>query len=248
MSANASRRITKLLARGSWAETSRISDILRKEAVGGALLLVASAVALVWSNSPWSSTYEALRDTPVGADVLGLHLTLTLGTWAADGLLAIFFFVVGLELKREFVAGDLRDPARAALPIAAAVGGMIVPAAIFIATTAHVGDGATRGWAIPTAPDIAFAVAVLTMISTPLPARSDLPTDVAIVDHLFVTVLTFFYTTECIVGSGRGIRLLAVFTVCVRRQSHLVGTNTTWSPNIGISARIRRDVNVAASC
>jgi NhaA family Na+:H+ antiporter len=114
------------------------------ETVGGALLLAAAAIALIWANSPWSSAYHALGDLRVGSDALGLHLNLSLGGWAADGLLAIFFFVVGLELKREFVAGDLRDPARAALPIAAAVGGMVVPALIFLAFTAPVGDGAKR--------------------------------------------------------------------------------------------------------
>ena len=86
---------------------------------------------LVWANSPWADAYATLRDTRVGP--AALHLDLTLGTWAADGLLAIFFFVAGLELKREFVAGDLRDPRRAALPVAAAVGGMAVPALLFVA-------------------------------------------------------------------------------------------------------------------
>ena len=103
-----------LFARGSWSETSRISAILRKETVGGALLLLAAVVALAWANSPWSASYDALRELHVGTNDLGLHLHLSLATWASDGLLAIFFFVVGLELKREFVAGDLRDPARAA--------------------------------------------------------------------------------------------------------------------------------------
>ena len=119
-----------LLGRGSWSETRRIADILRKETVGGALLLVAAAIALVWANSPWGESYETLRDTRVGP--AALHLDLSLGTWAADGLLAVFFFVAGLELKREFVAGDLREPRRAALPIAAAVGGMAVPALLFV--------------------------------------------------------------------------------------------------------------------
>ena len=116
----------RLFGRGSWSETSRIADILRKETVGGALLLVAAAIALVWANSPWGAAYEALRDTRVGP--ASLHLDLSLGTWAADGLLAVFCFGAGLELKREVVAGDLREPRRAALPIAAAVGGMAVPA------------------------------------------------------------------------------------------------------------------------
>ena len=106
-----------LFSRGSWAETSRISEILRKETVGGVILLVAAGTALVWANSPWKGSYFGVRDFVLGGQWLGLHLDLSIGEWAADGLLAIFFFVVGLELKREFVAGDLRDPGRAALPI-----------------------------------------------------------------------------------------------------------------------------------
>ena len=186
-----------LFARGSRAETSRITSILRKETVGGALLLAAAGAALVWANSPWSETYHALTAFKVGTDRLGLHLDLTLGGWAADGLLAIFFFVVGLELKREFVAGDLRDPGRAVLPIAAAVGGMVVPALIFVGFTAGGGDGAVRGWAIPTATDIAFAVAVLAVISTHLPGalRTFLLTLAVVDDLLAITVIAIFYTT-----------------------------------------------------
>jgi NhaA family Na+:H+ antiporter len=210
-----------LLSRGSWAETSRISDILRRETVGGALLLVASVIALVWANSAWSDGYAALRDLRVGTDALGVHLNLTLGTWAADGLLAVFFFVVGLELKREFVAGDLRDPARAALPIAAAVGGMVVPALIFVAFTAHVGDGAVRGWAIPTATDIAFAVAVLAVISTHLPAalRMFLLTLAVVDDLLAISVIAVFYT-EKINGLALALALvpLILFAVCVQKR------------------------------
>ena len=119
-----------LLTRGSWPESQRFAEILRKETVGGVLLLVAAAAALGWANSPWSATYKAVSEFSFGPESLHLHLSVS--AWAADGLLAIFFFVVGLELKREFVAGDLRDPARAALPIAAAVGGMVVPAAVYI--------------------------------------------------------------------------------------------------------------------
>lgn len=186
-----------LFARGSRSEASRIASILRKETVGGALLLVAAAAALVWANSPWSETYHALTAFKAGTDRLGLHLDLTLGGWAADGLLAIFFFVVGLELKREFIAGDLRDPGRAALPIAAAVGGMVVPALIFVGFTAGGGDGAVRGWAIPTATDIAFAVAVLAVISTHLPGalRTFLLTLAVVDDLLAITVIAVFYTT-----------------------------------------------------
>ena len=122
-------RRSRLFSRGSFPEASRVADVLRAETVGGVLLIAGATVALVWANSPWSSAYDALRDWEVGPPALHLHLSL--GGWAADGLLAIFFFVAGLELKREFVAGDLRDPRRAALPVAAAVGGMLVPAALF---------------------------------------------------------------------------------------------------------------------
>lgn len=188
----------RLFTRGSWPETRRVIGILHKETVGGAVLLVAAAVALIWANSPWAESYHALTNLRVGSDGFGLHLKLSLGGWAADGLLAIFFFVVGLELKREFVAGDLRDPARAALPIAAAVGGMVVPALIFLACTTGVADGASRGWAIPTATDIAFAVAVLAVLSTHLPAalRTFLLTLAVVDDLLAIIVIAVFYTAK----------------------------------------------------
>ncbi|KQT91525.1 sodium:proton antiporter [Marmoricola sp. Leaf446] len=190
-----SRRRT-LLGRGSWAETTRVADVLRRETVGGALLLLATVVALVWANSPAGGSYLALRDTVVGP--AALHLDLSLGTWAADGLLAVFFFVVGLELKREFVAGDLRDPRRAALPVLAAVGGMVVPALVFVAVTLRAGDGAVRGWAIPTATDIAFALAVLAVIGNHLPTalRTFLLTLAVVDDLLAVTVIAVFYTAD----------------------------------------------------
>src|SRR3954466_7010396 len=153
----------RLLTRGSWSETQRFAEILRRETVGGVLLLIAAAAALTWANSPWSAAYPAVSQFTFGPE--SLHMNLSVSAWAADGLLAIFFFVVGVELKREFVAGDLRDPARAALPIAAAVGGMIVPAAIFLAINAGHREN-LGGWAVPIATDIAFALAVLAVLST----------------------------------------------------------------------------------
>jgi Na+:H+ antiporter, NhaA family len=210
-----------MFGRGSWSETRRVSDILRQETVGGALLLTAAVVALVWANSPWAASYDALREFKVGTDSLGLHLNLSLSAWAADGLLAIFFFVVGLELKREFVAGDLRDPSRAALPIAAAVGGMAVPALIFLGFTSHVGAEAMRGWAIPTATDIAFAVAVLAVISTHLPAalRTFLLTLAVVDDLLAITVIAVFYTDEVDLRAlGLAAIPLALFALCVQRR------------------------------
>lgn len=215
------RRGLSLFARGSWSETSRVSEILRRETVGGALLLAAATTALIWANSPWSARYFALRDMSVGFDGGGLHLDLTLGTWAADGLLAVFFFVVGLELKREFVAGDLRDPSRAALPVCAALGGMVVPAAVFVAFTAHAGDGAVRGWAIPTATDIAFAVAVLAVLSTHLPSalRTFLLTLAVVDDLLAITVIALFYTDRInLVALASAAVPLGLFAVCVHRR------------------------------
>ncbi len=211
----------RLFTRGSWPETRRVIRILRQESVGGAVLLVSAAIALVWANSPWSQSYHALRDFRVGTDSLGLHLELTLGGWAADGLLAVFFFVVGLELKREFVAGDLRQPARAVLPIAAAVGGMVVPAAIFVALASAGGDGAARGWAIPTATDIAFAVAALAVISTHLPAalRTFLLTLAVVDDLLAITVIAVFYTAGVKpVALLAALVPLALFAILVQRR------------------------------
>jgi NhaA family Na+:H+ antiporter len=184
-----------LLSRGSWREATRFSEILRKETVGGVLLLLAATVALVWANSPWSATYHELSSFSFGVE--SLHLNLTVAGWAADGLLAIFFFVVGLELKREFVAGDLRDPARAALPIAAAVGGMVVPAGIFIAINLGTGHPENLdGWAVPIATDIAFALAVLAVLATHLPTalRTFLLTLAVVDDLLAITVIAVFFT------------------------------------------------------
>ncbi|HEY0402172.1 MAG TPA: Na+/H+ antiporter NhaA [Blastococcus sp.] len=208
-----------LFSRGSWPETSRIAAVLRKETVGGVLLLVGTLVALAWANSPWSAAYASLRDARVGP--ASLSLDLSLGTWAADGLLAIFFFVAGLELKREFVAGDLRDARRAALPVAAAVGGMAVPALIFVLVNLGTGDGALRGWAIPTATDIAFALAVLAVISTHLPSglRTFLLTLAVVDDLLAITIIAIFYTSALSVGFlALSLLPLAVFGFLVQRR------------------------------
>jgi len=197
-----SHRRRRLFERGSFPESSRIAEVLRAETTGGLLLIAAAVVALVWANTPWSPSYADLRDHVVGPDGPGpLHLDLTLGEWAADGLLAVFFFVAGLEVKREFVAGDLRDRSRAALPVVAAVGGMVVPAAAYalwnLAPGGHLG-----GWAIPTATDIAFAVAVLAVISTHLPSglRTFLLTLAVVDDLLAIVVIAVFYTSALHLG------------------------------------------------
>ncbi|WP_051233310.1 Na+/H+ antiporter NhaA [Pseudonocardia asaccharolytica] len=148
---------------------SEFGRYLRTETVGGVVLLVATAIALIWANSPSAELYQAIREIRVGP--AALHLDLTLAQWATDGLLAVFFFVVGLELKRELVLGELSTIRRALLPVAAALGGMIVPAVLALL----VGQGAPgmeKAWAIPVATDIAFALGVLALAGSALPTTA----------------------------------------------------------------------------
>lgn len=184
-----------IFGRGSYAESLRIGEILRKETVGGALLVAAAIIALVWANSPASDSYFALRDYKVGYEPW--HLELSLGAWAADGLLAIFFFLVGLELKREFVAGDLRQISKSIVPVTAAAGGVVVPALIYVAINLTSPE-TLRGWAIPTATDIAFAVAVLAIIGSHLPSalRIFLLTLAVVDDLIAISIIAFFYTSD----------------------------------------------------
>ncbi|CAN7156305.1 NhaA family Na+:H+ antiporter [Arthrobacter sp. PvP023] len=184
-----------VLGYGSYAESLRIGEILRKETVGGALLVAAAVIALIWANSPVSDSYFALRDYKIGYEPW--HLELSLGAWAADGLLAIFFFLVGLELKREFVAGDLRQLNKSIVPVAAAAGGVIVPALIYAAVNIYSPE-TLRGWAIPTATDIAFAVAVLAIIGSHLPSalRIFLLTLAVVDDLIAISIIAFFYSSD----------------------------------------------------
>lgn len=197
----------------------------QSDAFGGALLLGATVLALVLANTPAADAYTAVRDFSFGPEAL--HLDLSVGTWAADGLLAIFFFVVGLELKEEFVAGKLRNPKQAALPIAAAVGGVVVPALIFAGIAlASDSEGALRGWAIPTATDIAFAVAVLAVVGRFLPpALRIFLLTLAIVDDLIaITIIAFVYTEGLqLQWLALAVVPLVLFAVLVQR-----GVLTWW--------------------
>ena len=176
-------------------ERSRLLQALRQETVGGALLLAAAVTALVWANSPWRESYHELANTVVGP--ASLHLDLTLETWAADGLLAVFFFVAGLELKHELVLGTLSKPSRAVVPVVAALCGMVVPALLYVGTVHALGDAeAAVGWGIPMATDIAFALAVLAVMGSKLPValRAFLLT-LAVVDDLgAILVIAIFYS------------------------------------------------------
>ncbi|MFJ9826636.1 Na+/H+ antiporter NhaA [Streptomyces sp. NPDC101160] len=207
----------RFLGRLSLPERRFVADALRTETVGGVLLLVAAIAALVWANSPLKDAYAAIRDFHIGPAALGLDLSIQ--HWAADGLLAIFFFVAGIELKRELVAGELRDPKAAALPVIAAICGMAVPALVYTVVNVA-GGGDLGGWAVPTATDIAFALAVLAVIGTSLPSalRAFLLT-LAVVDDLFaILIIAIFFTGELnFAALGGAVVGLAVFWLLLRK-------------------------------
>ncbi|KPI03117.1 Na(+)/H(+) antiporter nhaA [Actinobacteria bacterium OV450] len=208
----------KFLGRLSLPERRFVADALRAETVGGVLLLVAAVAALLWANIPGlSASYVTVSDFHIGPAALGLDLSIQ--HWAADGLLAIFFFVAGIELKRELVAGDLRDPKAAALPVIAAVCGMAVPALVYVIVNTA-GGGSMNGWAVPTATDIAFALAVLAVIGTSLPSalRAFLLT-LAVVDDLFaIMIIAVFFTSEIdFPALGGALAGLVLFWILLRK-------------------------------
>ncbi|MBD0838757.1 MULTISPECIES: Na+/H+ antiporter NhaA [unclassified Streptomyces] len=208
----------KVLGRLSLPERTFVADALRTETVGGVLLLLAAVTALIWANVPaLHDSYESVSHYHIGPAALGLDLSIA--HWAADGLLAIFFFVAGIELKRELVAGDLRDPKAAALPVVAALCGMAVPALVYVVTNVTRG-GSLDGWAVPTATDIAFALAVLAVIGTSLPSalRAFLLT-LAVVDDLFAIMIiaVFFTDTLNFAALGGAVVGLAVFWLLLRK-------------------------------
>ena len=178
-----------------------LRNFLRTESAGGVVLIVAALVALVWANSPWKASYEDLWHTRLAISLGDRSLDLDLREWVNDGLMAIFFFVVGLEIKRELVEGELRGARRAALPAFAALGGMVVPALIYAAINAG-GEGA-RGWGIPMATDIAVAVGVVTLLGSRVPASLKLfLLALAIVDDIgAIAVIAIFYSRDLDVDS-----------------------------------------------
>ncbi|MGH8869527.1 MAG: Na+/H+ antiporter NhaA [Actinomycetes bacterium] len=247
------------------AERAFVLGELRTETKGGLLLLAATAVALVWANSPASDAYESLRDLHVGPAALHLHLAVE--AWVSDGLLAVFFLVAGLELKRELVVGELRSPSDALVPMAAALGGMVVPALLFLAVAGSDPD-LVGGWAVPTATDIAFALGVLSVLAPRVPAslRAFLLT-LAVVDDLgAILVIALGYTDAlrpwALVGAAA---LLGVFAWLQRRRVtawyltvplglavwllvHESGVHATVAGvALGLLVRVRRDPGEEAS-
>ena len=215
--------------RHTWSESERyvprtvvqpVQRVLQNEAAGGAVMLVAAAIALLWANSPWSNSYAELWDTTLRIELGDLiHLDhLSLRTWVNDALMAVFFLLVGVEIKREVVHGDLRDIRSVALPVVAAVGGMVVPAAIFAAFNA--GGGGARGWGIPMATDIAFAVGVVTLLGrrVPLGAKVFLLT-LAVADDIgAIVVIAVFYTGDLAFG-WLAAALVGLGVIFVMRRS-----------------------------
>ncbi|WP_238148369.1 Na+/H+ antiporter NhaA [Rothia halotolerans] len=211
---------------------SRWGDFSRKESMGGVFLILATVLALILANSGAAGGYFGVRDHYLGVELGSLDLRLSIGHWAADGLLAVFFFIVGLELKKEFVIGDLRRPGKAAVPIAAAVGGVALPALIYLALTAGRGAEAVGGWAIPTATDIAFAVSVLAVIGSHLPAalRMFLLTLAVVDDLIAITIIAVFYTSDLRIGFlALALIPLVAFALAARYAERFL-TTRTWGP------------------
>ncbi|MFC0624195.1 Na+/H+ antiporter NhaA [Kribbella deserti] len=168
-------------------ERAYLADLLRAETTGGLLLVAAAIVALVWANSPWQDAYHHLRDYELGP--------LTVEAWASDGALAVFFYLAGVELKRELVVGTLSRFNEAIVPVAAALAGMIVPALIYLAINLGP-DGEPKGWAVPTATDIAFALAVLAIVGRSLPSalRAFLLTLAVADDFGAILIIAIFFS------------------------------------------------------
>ena len=196
-----------------------LREYLRDEAAGGVVLMVAAVVALVWANSPWRAAYAALWETPLAIQLGRFDIGADLRHWVNDGLMTLFFLVVGLEIKRELVDGELRTWRRAALPVVAAAGGMAVPALIYAAGNAG-GPGAP-GWGVPMATDIAFALGVLALLGSRVPAALKVfLLTLAVVDDLgSIAVVALFYSRGVDLGALTvAVGLLALVATLVRAR------------------------------
>jgi NhaA family Na+:H+ antiporter len=217
--------VTEVFERPTLSQREWLLRALRDETVGGVLLLIAAVAALICANSALSDWYFDLASTEIGPVItlgpMHLDLQLTVAHWASDGLLAIFFFVAGLELHHELRLGTLANPAKAAVPLMAALGGMAVPALIYAVVNLVAEDGEPSGWGIPMATDIAFALAVLAVVGRNLPvALRAFLLSLAIVDDLgAIIVIAVFYSKGFDAGSFTvSIGLLAVYGLLQRRR------------------------------
>ncbi|MEU4192984.1 Na+/H+ antiporter NhaA [Kribbella sp. NPDC026611] len=203
-------------------ERAFLANTLRAETTGGLLLLAAAAVALAWANSPWQDTYHHLRDTQLGP--------LTVEAWTSDGALALFFYLAGVELKRELVVGTLSKFGEAVVPVVAAIAGMVLPAIIYLGINLAASNGKPKGWAVPTATDIAFALAVLAIVGSSLPSalRAFLLTLAVVDDFGAILVIAVFFS--------HGFHLLsllialALIAVCYLLQKRRIRTPFLYIP------------------
>ncbi|SDU79071.1 Na+/H+ antiporter NhaA [Arcanobacterium phocae] len=198
---------------------ARYRRALHNEATAGIVLILGAALALIWANSPLRESYATLSETVIGPH--SLHLDMHVSHWASDGLLAIFFFVVGLELKHEFVAGSLRDVKQALVPILAAVCGMVGPVFVYVLVQIVTGSPIYDGWAVPVATDIAFALAVLGVFGKGFPpaVRTFLMTLAVVDDLLGIVIIAIFFSDGVdFIFLGVALLVVAFFGVLVQRR------------------------------
>ncbi|MEW6981730.1 Na+/H+ antiporter NhaA [Colwelliaceae bacterium 6471] len=174
-----------------------IQTFLKQEASSGIILMFSAILAMILANSPWAHWYDLLLDVPVVVAVGSFEIAKPLLLWINDGLMALFFFLVGLELKREFIEGDLSQPGQISLPAAGAIGGMLIPALCYVILN-YDDANAINGWAIPTATDIAFALGILAIIGSKVPLQLKVfLTSLAIFDDLgAIIIIALFYTEQ----------------------------------------------------
>ncbi len=205
-------------------ETTLFERFLHSQTSSSVILLLATVTAVIWANSPWSSAYHTLSHLDIGTHIAGKQYHLTLDHWVKDGLMAIFFFVVGLEIKREILIGELSTFRKAILPVAAALGGVIFPALIYYSFN-PTGPGAS-GWAIPMATDIAFALGLLALFGKRVPIGLKIfLTALAIVDDLMaVMVIAVFYTEQInFAALTTAAILLFILAKAVRSKARMPG-------------------------
>ena len=206
-----------------------LADFLAKETASAVVLLGAAMIALIWANSPWDGAYRSLWTSQLGGTLAGHTLSMDLRQWVSDGLMALFFVVVGLEIKRELVDGELRDRRRAALPAIAALGGMVAPAAVF--ALVNLGGAGLRGWGVPMATDIAMAIAVVTVLGSRVtPAMKVFLLALAIVDDIgAIMVIAVFYSDDTNLWFLGGAVAAVAVVVTMRR----LGVRSTGAYVIG---------------
>jgi len=227
--------VWKRLGMGMMMLMTRLQELLKHEAAGGVLLMLAAVLALILNNSPFAFLYDKLLTIPMVVEVGALSIKKPLLLWINDGLMAMFFLLVGLEIKRELLQGNLSSAQQATLPVLAAIGGMLVPALIYMAF--NFGDPvAMRGWAIPAATDIAFAVGILALLGSRVPIGLKIfVLALAVIDDLgAILIIAMFYTAElsleslAIAGIGTALLLTLNLSGVTRMLPYILVGTVMW--------------------